>query len=249
MLNPFIGSPDIFLTELKRNCSEDLIIFIVGAKADLQKHRQITHDLARLSLHNWFPPPRQPTPPPQPQPQPSTFSYMRPRFTSFTSIRSVPLSPPPLQKSSLSSSRDTDDSNDSRSSALTRSSTSPHYTRPRAKSGSLLQPSRIHENSIIRSNSRLESRFGYGATGYSPVADSNSNDHAEDEDDEDEGSQDSWGLSKGMELFEVSAKDDVGLYRITLFPFKCVIVQVIHMVLICASQAYHSYLDVSYQLL
>lgn len=44
------------------------------------------------------------------------------------------------------------------------------------------------------------------------MADSNSNEQAEEEDDEDEDSQDSWGLSKGMELFEVSAKDDVGSY-------------------------------------
>ena len=201
-----------FLTELKKNCSDDLIIFIVGAKADLQKHRKVTSDLARLRLHEWFPPPKPPTPPPPPPPQPSTFSYMRPRFTSFTSIRSVPLSSPPPQKSSLSPSRDTDDSGDSSlSSVLSRSSTSPHYTRPRAKSGSLLQPSRIHDSSFARSSSRLESRFGYGATGYSAVADSN-DDQPEEDDDEDEDSQDSWGLSRGMELFEVSAKDDVGSY-------------------------------------
>ena len=57
-----------FLTELKKNCSDDLIIFIVGAKADLQKHRKVTSDLARLRLHEWFPPPKPPTPPPPPPP-------------------------------------------------------------------------------------------------------------------------------------------------------------------------------------
>ena len=43
------------------------------------------------------------------------------------------------------------------------------------------------------------------------MADSN-DDQPEEDDDEDEDSQDSWGLSRGMELFEVSAKDDVGSY-------------------------------------
>src|SRR6266498_4613702 len=42
--------------ELKKNCPPELIIYIVGSKADLHRYRQVTPDLARLSLHNWFPP-------------------------------------------------------------------------------------------------------------------------------------------------------------------------------------------------
>ncbi|EPQ59633.1 ras-domain-containing protein [Gloeophyllum trabeum ATCC 11539] len=87
-----------WLEELKKNCTPDLLIYIVGAKADLKEKRQVTSDLARLQLHNWFPPPRPPSPP-TPPPQPSTFSYIRPRFTSFTSARSVPLNSPSRAKS------------------------------------------------------------------------------------------------------------------------------------------------------
>src|SRR6266404_5653663 len=85
--------------ELKKNCPADLITYIVGSKADLSHLRQVSSDLARLSLHQWFPPPR-PPPPPPPPPQPSAFSYIRPRFTSFTSIRSAPLTVSPQPKHS-----------------------------------------------------------------------------------------------------------------------------------------------------
>ncbi|CAL1701339.1 unnamed protein product [Somion occarium] len=201
-----------WLEELKRNCSEDLIIFIVGAKSDLQSHRQITPDLARLSLNNWFPPPRPPSPPTPPPPPPSTFSYMRPRFTSFTSIRSVPLlSQPP--KSNISP----DSSNESRSSGLSRATTTPHYTRPRAKSGSLLVSSDAHGTS----QSRLGSRLGCNPVGYNQVTDSSSNSQLDDDDEFDDmfGHDDcqSWGLGKGMELFEVSAKHDSGRFCDTLY--------------------------------
>ncbi|KAI0081852.1 hypothetical protein K474DRAFT_1153653 [Panus rudis PR-1116 ss-1] len=212
-----------WLEELKRNCSEDLIIYIVGSKADLTSHRQVTSDLARLSLHNWFPPPRPPSPPqPLPPPPPaSSFSYIRPRFTSFTSMRSVPISAP--HKPSLSPSRDTDDSNDSsRSSALSRSTTAPAYTRPRAKSGGLLLPRASDPVATRQTQSRLGSRLAYGTTGWNDVGDSSSVSQPEEEEEEDDDSQE-WGLAKGMELFEVSAKDDLGIAEL----FNCLITAII----------------------
>ncbi|KAI0772696.1 P-loop containing nucleoside triphosphate hydrolase protein [Irpex lacteus] len=198
-----------WLEELKSNCSPDLIIYIVGAKADLYRHRQITSDLARLSLHKWFPPPRPPTPPPPPPP-PSTFSYIRPRFTSFTSMRSVPLAFPVKQP--CTPSGETDDSHDSQSSGLTRSSTSAAYTRPRAKSGgALLQ--RANTTGILPQHN--QTRFG-GNTHYwnDKVADSSGSSLNEDEEDPYDADYPEWGLQKGMELFEVSAKDDTGVQQL-----------------------------------
>lgn len=199
--NPCSDLPTFASTELKKNCSPDLIIYIVGAKADLQHARQVTSDLARLSLHTWFPPPRPPTPPPPPPP-PSTFSYIRPRFTSFTSIRSVPaltspktFSPPPEVESF----------NDPRSSGMKRSNTQA-YTRPRAKSGDLLLP---RSNSTTANTRPTPSRFGYRPGGWNDIGDGSSNSLPED-DEADTGEDQEWGLHKGMELFEVSAKDDFG---------------------------------------
>ncbi|KAF7353076.1 hypothetical protein MVEN_01275600 [Mycena venus] len=89
-----------WLEELKKNCAPELIIYIVGSKADLSPYRQVTSDLARLSLHNWFPPPRPPTPPPPPTQQLSTLSYIRPRFTSFPGLaRAPPVNVPPARTS------------------------------------------------------------------------------------------------------------------------------------------------------
>ncbi|PSS37330.1 hypothetical protein PHLCEN_2v807 [Hermanssonia centrifuga] len=202
-----------WLEELKRNCSPDLIIYIVGSKADLQRYRQVTPDLARLSLHNWFPPPRPPSPPAPPPPLSSTFAYMRPRFTSFTSMRSVPITFPTKP---LTPSCETDDSHDSRSSGITRSSTSAAYTRPRAKSGgALLQRANTTAIPPRPAQSRFGGHTGYGSSGWNDVGDSSSNSrHShQDEDEEDRYDVDSreWGLEKGMELFEVSAKDDTGI--------------------------------------
>ena len=204
-----VNSPSFFWnTELKRNCSPDLIIYIVGSKADLHRQRQITSDFARLSLHNWFPPPRPPSPPTPPPPT-STFAYIRPRFTSFTSIRSVPLVFP---VKSVTPSGETDDSHDSRSSGVTRSTTSAAYTRPRAKSGGALLL-RANTTAIPPRAPQTHSRFGsyttHGVSGWNDMGDSSSNSHVEDEDPDDVESRE-WGLEKGMELFEVSAKDATG---------------------------------------
>ncbi|KAH9947252.1 P-loop containing nucleoside triphosphate hydrolase protein [Amylocystis lapponica] len=191
-----------WLEELKKNCSPDLIIYIVGSKADLHRHRQVTSDLARLSLHNWFPPPRPPTPPPPPPP--STFSYIRPRFTSFPSLRSPPT--PTTTKPASPLPHDPDSPVDPRT-GMKRSNTSA-VTRPRAKSGSLLPRANSTGATARVSPSHLPSHFGYQPGGWNELEDGSSNSLLEDDEEIDD---EEWGLHKGMELFEVSAKDDVGI--------------------------------------
>ncbi|KAG1715956.1 hypothetical protein ID866_1180 [Astraeus odoratus] len=203
-----------WLEELKKNCSPELIIYIVGSKADLHHQRQVTPDLARLSLHNWFPPPRPPSPPPPPPPPPpSTLSYIRPRFTSFTSIRSAPLSSPPA-KSSPPHSASYLDPAISETSALRQHGAGAGFSRPKTANG--LCQSRPKATSLTRSQtfsesyrsnpSRSGSHFGRYAGNWNDAAETSSNSLVEDEEIEDE---EEWGLHKGMELFEVSAKDDL----------------------------------------
>ncbi|KAJ7638509.1 P-loop containing nucleoside triphosphate hydrolase protein [Roridomyces roridus] len=198
-----------WLEELKKNCQPELIIYIVGSKADLSSHRQVTSDLARLSLHNWFPPPQPPrAPTPPPPPQLSTLSYIRPRFTSFPGLRSPPVTtpsgPPPDTPAYL-------DLQHARSSAMqTRQPPQPVSSSSSRSSSSRPQPS------------RFGSHFGFkagGGGGWTEIAhhDSNSSINEDDEhavDDEEEGQDYEWGLSKGMELFEVSAKDDFGIQNL-----------------------------------
>ena len=177
---------------MKKNCPPELIIYIVGSKADLHRHRQVTSDLARLSLHNWFPPPRTPTPPP---PATSTLSYIRPRFTSFPGLRS----PPFISMPSVSTE-------------------GPAYLDlpPNRSSGSKItaQTGPKTSRSLTRStNGRTphSSRFGsFGQnTAWNDNNDNSSNSIEEADEDADDDCPE-WGLSKGMELFEVSAKDDIG---------------------------------------
>ncbi|KAJ7774192.1 P-loop containing nucleoside triphosphate hydrolase protein, partial [Mycena maculata] len=186
-----------WLEELKKNCQPELIIYIVGSKADLSSHRQVTSDLARLSLHNWFPPPRPPTPPPPPQL--STLSYIRPRFTSFPGLRSPPVSPPTADTPAYL------DLQAARSSALSRTTQSQS---PPTSAGS--------SRSTRPQQSRFGSHFGIQAGGWSQIQDSGSNSLNEDDEHvvEDEEEEREWGLSKGMELFEVSAKDDLGIQNL-----------------------------------
>jgi len=195
-----------WLEELKKNCQPELIIYIVGSKADLSPFRQVTPDFARLSLHNWFPPPRAPTPPPPPQL--STLSYIRPRFTSFPGLRSPPTSPPAL--SSPETPAYLDLQGDSRGSALARSNTTSSRPQP-VTAGS----SRSNVSSTAR---QQQSRFGshFGGGGWSELQDSSSNSVNEDEEPVEDELEDhcEWGLSKGMELFEVSAKDDIGIQNL-----------------------------------
>lgn len=58
----------------------------------------------------------------------------------------------------------------------------------------------------------IPSHYNEHAVHWNDLGDSSSNSHSHNEDDEDpddvEGPE--WGLEKGMELFEVSAKDDTG---------------------------------------
>ncbi|KAI6165002.1 P-loop containing nucleoside triphosphate hydrolase protein [Pisolithus thermaeus] len=199
-----------WLEELKKNCSPDLIIYIVGSKADLHRQRQVTSDLARLSLHNWFPPPRPPSPPPPPPPPSSTFPYIRPRFTSFTSIRSVPLnntstkSSPPHSASYLDPAVSTTSALQHSSVGFSRSKTTGGLSQHKPKATSL------HRSRTVVETARSDqSRYGGN---WNDATETSSNSLPEDEEFEDD---QEWGLQKGMELFEVSAKDDLGIQ--TLF--------------------------------
>ena len=163
--------------------------------------------MARLSLHNWFPPPRPPSPPPAPAP--STLSYIRPRFTSFPGLKSPPLGSSPSPSSSPApTSPETPpylDLPTARSPTLQRSRTG--QSRPRT-AGSLSR-----SNTSTSSRTPQSSRFGFG--GYDNL-DNSSNSIEEEEESPEEDWE--WGLSKGMELFEVSAKDDLGKFiRISFY--------------------------------
>ncbi|KAF9008821.1 P-loop containing nucleoside triphosphate hydrolase protein [Cyathus striatus] len=196
-----------WLEELKKNCPPELIIYIVGSKADLHEHRQVTPDLARLSLHNWFPPPRPPSPPPPPPP--STLSYIRPRFTSFPGLRSPTSVTPPTPTSPETPAYL--DLHPSRSSALQRSKTSAQV-RPRTATS--LTRSNTSTGTRTPQSSRFGgSLFGHGAA-WDEGADTNSNSIEEVDEDGIESEEREWGLSKGMELFEVSAKDDTGITQL-----------------------------------
>ncbi|KAG9317183.1 P-loop containing nucleoside triphosphate hydrolase protein [Chiua virens] len=191
-----------WLAELKKNCPPELIIYIVGSKADLHHQRQVTADLARLSLHNWFPPPRPPSPPPPPPPPPSTLSYIRPRFTSFTSIRSVPLSFTPVKSSPPHSASYLDPAI---SDSLKRCNTSNCLPRSKTAGAVTLNRSKTIEGSRS-TQAQFGSHLGRFAGRWNDSTDSsNSLDEEEAEDDQE------WGLLHGMELFEISAKDDLGI--------------------------------------
>jgi hypothetical protein len=80
-------------SELRKNCDPDLLIYIVGSKADLTSARQITPDRVRATLAKWFPATPSPTPhSPAIRSANNTNinalnlnAYLRPRFTSLTS--------------------------------------------------------------------------------------------------------------------------------------------------------------------
>lgn len=194
------------LSELKKNCPPELIIYIVGSKADLYRHRQVTPDFARLCLHNWFPPLRTPPPLPAPTPMPqlsTTLSYIRPRFTSFPSLRSPPTSPP-AQVIEAPAYLDLHPNSSTRS----RQSTS----RPRTPAGlSRANTTASGSRTPQTSSSRFGSHFGGAVGGWNnELGDNSSNSINEDDEDAGDDADTEWGLSKGMELFEVSAKDDFG---------------------------------------
>ena len=202
------GSTITFLlSELKKNCPPELLIYIVGAKADLHGRRQVTPDLARLSLHDWFPPPKPPTPPPPPPP--SALSYIRPRFTSFPGLRSPPSASPSPTSPTSPDTPPYLDLPPARSSALQRSRTSLHA---RPKTACISNRSNASTPlSRTPQSSRFGSHFGAQPGLWSDSGDGSSNSIGEaDEEAMEDDSDYEWGLSKGMELFEVSAKDDIG---------------------------------------
>lgn len=144
-------------------------------------------DRARHSLHTWFPPPRAPTPPPPvPAPIPTTMSYIRPRFTSLASSASAPFSALSMM------------SGGNQSSATTTSSTTARITQSKTM------------------NSLPQTRLEGAAQRRDAWERHNDSNHAYTDDDEaeEEGEEETWGLRKGMEIFEVSAKDDEGKPRI-----------------------------------
>ncbi|KAJ7233119.1 P-loop containing nucleoside triphosphate hydrolase protein, partial [Mycena haematopus] len=219
-----------WLEELKKNCQPELLIYIVGSKADLSSYRQVTSDLARLSLHNWFPPPRPPTPPPAPAQQHlSTLSYIRPRFTSFPGLARAPPVPPhrvapPETPAYLDLQADAGGRLSRSSSALTRSNSSAP-TRSNASAisrASALARSNSTNHAHSRSpppgprqQSRFGSHFGCRRAGGRSCRTTRGDDEnvVEDAEGEDE-DEPQWGLSRGMELFEVSAKDDLGIQNL-----------------------------------
>ncbi|KAF7971042.1 hypothetical protein HWV62_22167 [Athelia sp. TMB] len=198
-----------WLQELQKNCDPDLIIYIVGSKADLCEYRQVTQDLARLSLHTWFPPPKPPTPPPAPQP--STLSYIRPRFKSFTSTRPVPAVPPTNKSYSPDRTVFGDSPPKPAVVPLQRSNTGPGLARPIKAPGL----NRSVTTAGARSRSPPQTRFSghFGVTtggGYVETVETSSN-SIDENDSETLDVDQEWGLHKGMELFEVSAKDNSGI--------------------------------------
>ncbi|KAI0260523.1 P-loop containing nucleoside triphosphate hydrolase protein [Gloeopeniophorella convolvens] len=198
-----------WLEELRKNCAAELLIYIVGAKADLAPHRQVSPDRARASLHHWFPPP---APPPRPAPAPpsaagfAAYAYIRPRFTSFTSVRTSPSSPhtppspespPPLLQESPSRA----------GAALRRAQTGLAGPGGAAAAPQLGRAKSVHAGVRVAPPAWGEDAGpGMDADGWSAVDDADADADGVDERE--------WGLAKGMELFEVSAKDDSGVAQL-----------------------------------
>lgn len=192
-----------FASELKKNAATDLIIYIVGSKADLGQYRQVTDDRARLSLHTWFPPPRAATPPTSGLEQ-SAFSYIRPHLSSLTSARSVPftssfIKPPPSPSPSVAVEIP------SRNPELKRSKTSITNGKGNrtAYSGSNISSPVLSSSKpdVLFSSHVLKERYGRMPEGQEWPR----------KDEFDVDSEASWGLEKDMKLFEVSAKDGKGM--------------------------------------
>lgn len=57
--------------------------------------------------------------------------------------------------------------------------------------------------------------MGYRPGGWNEIGDGSSNSLPEDDEEEETSDEQEWGLAKGMELFEVSAKDDFGELLLT----------------------------------
>ncbi|CAE7146336.1 unnamed protein product [Rhizoctonia solani] len=237
----------LWIDELKRNCDPDLLIYIVGAKADLaaQGQRVVTSDRARLALHTWFPPPPPPisystttTAPGTPKTEGVYDSYIRPRLTSLTSSRSVPFGFGSVSLSTLAgvASGRLPSPMAEISSGVSASSASSSGAPPRRRPGHGYSRSfagRLEDegyggeesswSSEERGRARRRARSGgreleasaaeFVRSGAPSWRRGRSTDDVVVEDDETE-EEESWGLGKGMQLREVSAKDDRGVQNL-----------------------------------
>ncbi|CAE6378480.1 unnamed protein product [Rhizoctonia solani] len=233
--------------KLKRNCDPGLLIFIVGAKADLaaQGQRVVTSDRARLALHTWFPPPPPPpsystttTAPGTPKTEGVYDSYIRPRLTSITSSRSVPFGFGSVSLSTLAgvASGRLPSPMAEISSGVSASSASSSGAPPRRRPGHAYSRSfagRLEDegyggeesswSSEERGRARRRAKSGgreleasaaeFARSGATSWRRGRSTDDVVVEDDETE-EEESWGLAKGMQLREVSAKDDRGVQNL-----------------------------------
>lgn len=199
------------LVELKKNCNPDLLIYIVGSKADLTSSRKVTPDLARSSLHKWFPPPRKvpsETPPNSAEAGGSGFpSYLRPRFTSLASAYTVNSG-----SSSGSASKV----------ALARANTTASVQALPRRDGarfhsfqSFEAPPKLGEPGANRKAHRRDRSWGPSASTSalvfpSSIFNAGKETPQEAVSDQEEEEEPEWGLGKYMQLFEVSAKDSSG---------------------------------------
>jgi hypothetical protein len=199
-----------WLEELKRNCGPELLIYLVGAKADLLPQRQVSPDLVRVSLRNWFPPPR-PAAPAQPASNASTFGYIRPRFTSLSSLASLRSvgsgddptpEPAPAAPATPVHPRARADSGG----ALLRTATGTPV-RTRTTTAAPLGRSQSVAAATVMSPSRFGALAGPSTQGWASLADVDAPPSPPDPPDDAGGE---WGLA-GVELFEASAKDGRGI--------------------------------------
>ena len=89
---------------------------------------------------------------------------------------------------------------------------------PDSRSSSLDTPPSRSGAALRRTQTAVALRSNNGPWAETPDHDSGS---GMDEYDEDEADEREWGLEKGMELFEVSAKDDSGTTTLFSFPLEC----------------------------
>lgn len=145
--------------------------------------------------------------PPPPPPQPSTFSYIRPRFTSLTSGRSLPSPTTSTPPRSSAETPPEPDPQTHRATGLKRTSTG-GKRKPGPGDG-------LNRSKSLASSARparYSGHFIFPIAGWNETEETSSNSLKEDDGDESDVSNEEWGLRKGMELFEVSAKDDLGQY-------------------------------------
>ncbi|KAF8342035.1 P-loop containing nucleoside triphosphate hydrolase protein [Cantharellus anzutake] len=210
----------IWIDELKHHHKPPLIIYVVGSKADLadKGERAVTLEYARKSLHTWYPPT------PKPGPNSSRISnstlkassYIRPRFISLTTSLSTPAMTP-----LTSPPKDSHSSNGSPSSAppLGRSRSARVSPAPSRPPEALPQPKRLlaathnrrwsdammGDDAIREQNESDDPSTGISGSGRSYDTD------VFDDSTSLEEIEELYPLEKGMELFEVSSKDDEGV--------------------------------------